>query len=189
MMTVGIIGLGAMGSNAAMRLGEVGFKLVVYDTRAQQMAALPNAIGATSIADLASKSDIILAFLPYSKQVEQVALGEEGVIGAAKPGTIFVNMSTISPATTRKIAEVLAPKKIDVIGAPMNGGPHVARAGELALVVGGKEEVVEKCRPVLEALGKIRLVGDVGAGEMAKIVNNLILAIASRPTPRPWCSA
>jgi 3-hydroxyisobutyrate dehydrogenase-like beta-hydroxyacid dehydrogenase len=174
---VGIIGLGAMGGNAAKRLDEVGFKLVVYDTRPQQFAGHPNATAATSIADLAAKSDVILAFLPYSKQVEEVALGEGGVIGAASPGTIFVNMSTISPSTTQKIAQGLAPKGVDVIGAPMNGGPHVARTGELSLVVGGKDDVIEKCRPVLEALGKVGVVGDVGAGEMAKIVNNLILAI------------
>lgn len=174
---VGIIGLGAMGGNAAKRLAEVGFDLIVYDTREQQMAEHAGAVPAKSIADLAAQSDVILVFLPYSKQVEEVALGEGGVIGSARPGTIFVNMSTISPSTTKRISEALAPSKIDVVGAPMNGGPHVARAGELALVVGGREEIVEKCRPVLEALGKIGHVGDVGAGEMAKIVNNLILAI------------
>ena len=175
--TVGIIGLGAMGGNAAKRLEELGFGLVVYDTRAEQMATFPKATPAKSVADLASKSEVILAFLPYSKQVEEVALGKDGVIEGAKPGTIFVNMSTISPTATQKIAKGLAPKKIDVIGAPMNGGPHVARAGKLALVVGGKDEILQKCRPVLEALGTIRHVGDVGAGEVAKIVNNLILAI------------
>ena len=175
--TVGIIGLGAMGGNAAQRLEEMGFKLVVYDTRAEAMDRFPNAIKATNVADLANKSDISLAFLPYSKQVEEAALGKDGVIEGAKPGHVFANMSTISPAAIRQIAEGLAPKKIDVIGAPMNGGPHVARAGQLALVVGGKEEIVEKSRPVLEALGKIGYVGDVGAGEMAKIVNNYILAI------------
>jgi 3-hydroxyisobutyrate dehydrogenase-like beta-hydroxyacid dehydrogenase len=175
--TVGIIGLGAMGGNAAQRLAEVGFDLVVYDTRTEQIAAHPNATAAQSVADLASQSDVILAFLPYSKQVEEVALGKDGVIEGGKPGCIFVNMSTISPTTTQKIAQGLAPKKIDVIGAPMNGGPHVARAGQLALVVGGREEVLERCRPVLEALGTIGHVGDVGAGEVAKIVNNLILAV------------
>ena len=173
--TVGIIGLGTMGSQAAARLAEVGFNLVVYGRRPEQMAAHPTAASATSVADLAGRSDIILAFLFNSQQVEDVALGEGGVISAARPGTIFVNMSTISPVTTRKIAEHFAPKNIDVIGACMNGGPPVLRAGKLSLVVGGKEEVVEKCRPVLEALGEIRHMGDVGAGEMAKIVNQLIL--------------
>jgi 3-hydroxyisobutyrate dehydrogenase len=175
--TVGIIGLGAMGGNAAQRLDELGFNLVVYDTRPQQMEAHPNATPAKSVADLAGKSDVILVFLPYSNQVEEVALAEGGVIDAAKPGTVFVNMSTISPKATQKIAEGLAPKNVDVIGAPMNGGPHVARAGKLALVVGGKAETIERCRPVLEGLGTISHVGDVGAGEVAKIVNNLILAI------------
>ena len=174
---VGILGLGAMGGNAAKRLADVGFDLVVYDVRSDVMKSYPTATPATSAADLAGKSDVILAFLPYSKQVEAAALGEGGVIHGARPGAIFVNMSTISPSTTQRIAEGLAAKKIDVIGAPMNGGPHLALAGKLALVVGGKEDVLEKCRPVLEALGEIRHVGDVGAGEAAKIINNLILAV------------
>ncbi len=174
---VGIIGLGAMGGNAASRLEEQGFDLVLYDPRIEQMAAHPQAIQASSVKDLAGQSDVILAFLPYSAQVEAVAIGEGGVIETARPGTVFVNMGTISPVTTRKIADVLGTRNVEVIGAPMNGGPHVVRAGRLALVVGGREDVVEKCRPVLAALGEIRHMGDVGSGEVAKIVNNLILAI------------
>jgi len=175
--TVGIIGLGAMGGNAALRLQESGFDLVVYDTRPEQMGQHPHAVQASSVLDLASQSEVILAFLPYSEQVEAIAIGPDGVRDGARPGTIFVNMGTISPMTTRKIADVLAERDIDVIGSPMNGGPHVARVGELALVVGGREEVVERCRPVLSALGRIKHMGDVGSGEVAKIVNNLILAI------------
>ncbi len=175
--TVGIIGLGAMGGNAAHRLKESGFDLVVFDTRADQMAEHEDAVHAASVKDLASQSDVILAFLPYSAQVEAVAIGADGVIESAKPGTIFINMGTIAPSTTKKIAEVLAERGIDVVGAPMNGGPHVARAGQLALVVGGSDEVVERSRPVLSALGDVKHMGDVGSGEVAKIVNNLILAI------------
>jgi 3-hydroxyisobutyrate dehydrogenase-like beta-hydroxyacid dehydrogenase len=121
----------------------------------------------------------VLAFLPYSRQVELVAIGQNGVIEGARPGSVFVNMSTSSPSTTKKIAEVLAAKQVDVIGAPMNGGPHLALAGKLALVVGGKADVVETCRPVLESLGEIRHVGDVGAGETVKIINNLLLAVCT----------
>ena len=178
-MKVGIIGLGAMGGNVARRLTTKGFDLVVYDTRLEQVKAHTNARHATSPADVASHSDAILAFLPYSQQVEAVALGKDGVIEGARPGSVFVNMSTISPTTTKKIARALAEKQVDVLGSPMNGGPHLALTGELALMVGGKTEVLEKCRPVLELLGQIRHVGDVGTGETVKIINNLLLAICT----------
>jgi 3-hydroxyisobutyrate dehydrogenase-like beta-hydroxyacid dehydrogenase len=166
-----------MGGNAVERLEEMGFDLIVFDSLAERMANHPSAVAAASVQDLAAQSDVILTFLPYSWQVEAVAIEAGGVIDGARPGTIFVNMGTISPMVTRRIAEVLAARAVDVIGAPMNGGPPVIRAGNLALVVGGKEDVVERCRPVLAALGDIRHMGDVGAGEAAKIVNNLILAI------------
>jgi len=176
---VGIIGLGAMGSGAARRLVEKGFDVAVFDVREEQIQALTSCTPASSPADLAAKSDIILVFLPYSHQVEKVALGENGVIEGARPGSIFVNMSTSAPSTTQRIAELLAEKQIDVVGAPMNGGPHLALSGELALVVGGEDDVVEKCRPVLSCLGEIRHVGGVGAGEVVKIINNLLLAICT----------
>lgn len=176
---VGIIGLGAMGGNAARRLVEKGYEVVVFDVRAERMAALPGCAPASSPADVAARSDVVLAFLPYSHQVEAVALGENGVIAGARPGTVFVNMSTSAPSSTRKIAAALAEKGIDVVGAPMNGGPHLALSGELALVVGGEDAAVEKCRPILACLGEIRHVGGVGAGEVVKIINNLLLAICT----------
>ena len=176
---VGIIGLGAMGNGAARRLVEKGFDVAVFDVRPEQVQALGACVPATSPADLAARSDVVLAFLPYSHQVEKVAIGEHGVIEGARPGTVFVNMSTSAPATTQKIAKVLAEKQIDVVGSPMNGGPHLALSGELALVVGGEDEAVEKCRPVLSCLGDIRHVGGVGAGEVVKIINNLLLAICT----------
>ncbi len=178
-LKVGIIGLGAMGGASAKRLVERGFQVAVYDVRPEQIATFGECMPATSPADVAAKSDVVLAFLPYSHQVEKVALGQGGVIEGARPGSVFVNMSTSSPTVTRKVAGVLAEKQIETIGAPMNGGPEKAIVGQLALVVGGKDEVVDMCRPVLEALGEVRHVGDVGAGEVAKIINNLLLAICT----------
>ena len=174
---VGVIGLGAMGANAAHRLEEKGFDLVVFDTQTEKMAEYPNAVHAISVEDLARNSDTILAFLPYSAQVEAVATGPGGVLHNAKPGTTFINLGTISPSTMLKIAERLHERDIHVLGAPMNGGPHVVRAGKLSLVVGGDAEVLERSRPVLDALGTIRHMGGIGSGEVAKIVNNLILAV------------
>jgi 3-hydroxyisobutyrate dehydrogenase-like beta-hydroxyacid dehydrogenase len=168
-----------MGGNSAQRLVERGFELTVCDPRAERVSAFPKCAPAVSPADVAARSDIILAFLPYSRQVEQVALGKDGVIEGARPGSVFVNMSTSSPSTTKSIGAALAEKQIETLGAPMNGGPHLARSGKLALVVGGKAEVLEKCRSVLASLGDIRHVGDLGAGETVKIINNLLLAICT----------
>lgn len=178
-ISVGIIGLGAMGGNAAKRLVERGFSVVGYDANPERIKSFPECEPASSPADVAATSEIILAFVPYSHQVEAVALGPGGIAEGAKAGTVFVNMSTTSPATTKKVAAALAEKKIEVLGAPMNGGPHLALSGQLALVVGGKADVLEKCRPVLESLGEIRHVGDVGAGETVKIINNLLLAVCT----------
>ena len=177
-MKVGVVRLGAMGGNGATSDRE---RLCLYSVRheAEQVKSIAGAVGASSPAEVASNSDIILAFLPYSRQVEQVALGENGLVEGAHQGAVFVNMSTSSPSTTQKIAKVLAEKQIDVLGSPMNGGPHLALAGTLALVVGGKTDVLERCRPVLSSLGEIRHVGDVGAGETVKIINNLLLAICT----------
>ncbi len=178
-MRVGVIGLGAMGGSAVKRLLERGFDLVVYDVRPEQVRAFSQCTPASSPANVASDSDVVLAFLPYSHHVETVALGKSGVIEGARPGSVFVNMSTSSPSTTKKIAAALGERGVDVLGSPMNGGPHLALVGQLALVVGGKAEVLEKCRPVLSSLGEIRHVGDVGAGETVKIINNLLLAICT----------
>ena len=175
-MKVGIIGLCAMGVASATRLVEKGFEVVVFDIRSDQGKSYSGCKPATSPMDLASKSDVILVFLPYSHQVEQVALGEKGVVEGAKPGTVFVNMRTISPTTIQKISEVLAEKRIEVLGAPINSEAERAIIGRLALVVGGKIETYKKSLPVLECIGSARLVGGVGAGEVVKIINNLLLA-------------
>jgi 3-hydroxyisobutyrate dehydrogenase-like beta-hydroxyacid dehydrogenase len=176
---VGVIGLGAMGAASARRLAEKGFEVIAFDVRPELARELNICAPAASVAELSATSDVILAFVPYSHQVEAVATGEDGVLDNAQPGTVFVNMSTTSPTTTRQVAARLAERGIEMIGAPMNGGPEKAVVGELALVVGGADATVEKCRPVLEALGEMRHVGEVGAGEVAKIINNLLLAIAT----------
>lgn len=176
---VGVIGLGAMGGASARRLVDQGFEVIAFDVRPEVVRAMNVCTPAASVAELAAASDVILTFVPYSHQVESVATGEGGVLDNARAGTIFVNMSTTSPTTTRKVAAILAEKGIETIGAPMNGGPEKAIVGQLALVVGGGDASVEKCRPVLSALGDVRHVGEVGAGEVAKIINNLLLAIAT----------
>lgn len=139
----------------------------------------PTASRANSAAELANRSDVVLVFLPYSEQFEDVALGKKGIHEGAAAGSVLVNMGTIAPAAIRKVADHLRARQVSVLGAPMNGGPHLALSGKLALVVGGAEAVLEKCRPVLAALGEIRHVGDIGAGEAVKLINNLLLAVCT----------
>ncbi len=178
-MRVGIVGLGAMGGNAARRLAQQGFDTTVFDVEPARMDDHPSTSHANSPADLAGRSDVILAFLTYSEQFEDVALGQNGIHEGAAAGSILVNMGTIAPAMVRKVSDHIRDKQVSVLGAPMNGGPHLALSGGLALVVGGAEAVLEKCRPVLAALGEIRHVGDVGAGEAVKLINNLLLAVCT----------
>lgn len=173
---VGIVGLGAMGGAMARRLIERGFDLVVHDTRPERMEAV-SAAAADSPAEVASGSGIVITSLPGSREVELVALGDQGILEGIQPGSVYINMSTSSPKTTRRIAELFDAKQADVLGAPVNGGPAKAEAGELAIVVGGRSVVLERCRSVLESLGEVRLVGDVGAGEIVKIINNLLLGV------------
>jgi 3-hydroxyisobutyrate dehydrogenase-like beta-hydroxyacid dehydrogenase len=154
-----------MGGSFARRLAERGFDLVVHDARPEVVGSGGRAAPANSPADVAARADIIITALPGSREVEQVALGEEGIIHGLRPGTAYVNMSTCSH------------HQVDVLGAPVNGGPTMALAGKLAIVVGGSTEALERCRPVLEALGQIRHVGGVGAGETVKIINNLLLGV------------
>jgi len=174
---VGLIGLGAMGGSMARRLMENGFNLVVYDISRELVNTFSQSAAAASPADVAKRSEVIITSLPGTREVKQVALGEDGIIEGIQPGAVYINMSTSSPTATKEIAEAFSKKQAEVLGAPVSGGPSKVEAGALSIMVGGKAEVLERCRPVLETLGEVRLVGDVGAGEAVKIVDNLLLGI------------
>ncbi len=178
-MRVGYIGLGLMGKAIATNILKAGFPLVVHNrSRAavDELVAL-GAKAAFSPAEVASQVDVVFTNLPDSPDVEQVALGEKGIIEGAHPGLIFVDNSTIKPATARHIARVLGEKGVLCLDAPVSGGDIGARNATLTIMVGGPAEALEKVMPVFRAMGKtVTHVGDSGAGQVAKAANQIMVA-------------
>jgi 2-hydroxymethylglutarate dehydrogenase len=176
---VGFIGLGAMGKPMATNLLKKGFPLTVFDIRKDPLEELVSlgAKPAGSPKEVAEVSDVIITMLPSSPDVEAVILGKEGVMEGIREGSIVIDMSTISPTTTKKVGNVLSGKGVWVIDAPVARTVKAAVEGKLAIFVGGDGEIFEECRPILEAMGSdIYHVGGLGCGEVVKIVNNLMLA-------------
>lgn len=179
MITVGYIGLGMMGKSMARNVMRAGFPLVVHNRSRAAVAELvaEGARQAFSAAEVASQVDAIFTNLPDSPDVEQAALGADGILAGARPGLIYVDHSTIKPATARQIAARLAEKGVLCLDAPVSGGDVGAREGTLAIMVGGPAEALEKVRPVLQAEGRtITHVGDSGAGQIAKAANQIMVA-------------
>lgn len=177
---IGFIGLGAMGKPMATNLLGKGHSLIVYDIRPEPMDELAKigAKPATSSAEVARRSDVVITMLLSSPYVEAAILGKDGVIEGVRPGSIVVDMSTIDPGTTRRVGKALAEKGVDMLDAPVARGVKAARAGTLAIFVGGKREIFERVRGILEAMGTdIDYVGELGCGEVVKLVNQLILAV------------
>lgn len=176
---VGLIGPGIMGNPMGKNLIKAGFSLSVYARRETSAAELV-AAGATFMstpAELARHSDIIISIVSDTPDVEQVLMGETGVIQGAAAGSLVIDMSTISPVATRDMAEQLAARGIAMLDAPVSGGEAGAINGTLTIMVGGKADEFERAQPVLAAMGKtITLIGDHGAGQVVKACNNLIIA-------------
>lgn len=176
---IGYIGLGLMGKSMARNILKAGFPLVVHN-RSQAAVAELVAEGAASVnspAEVAKQVDIIFTNLPDSPDVELVVLGQGGIIEGAHPGLIYVDNSTIKPATSRHIAQVLGEKGVSCLDAPVSGGDIGARQGTLAIMVGGPADVVEVVYPVFAAMGKtITHVGETGAGQIAKAANQIMVA-------------
>lgn len=179
MKTVGYIGLGIMGKSIARNILKAGFPVVVYNRSkaAMEELAAEGAVMAASPADVASKVDIVFTNLPDSPDVEKVVLGAGGILEGAHPGLIYVDNSTIKPATSRLIAAKLAEVGVKALDAPVSGGDVGARNATLTIMVGGPADALEVVRPVFEAMGKsITLVGDAGAGQIAKAANQIMVA-------------
>lgn len=179
MLTVGYIGLGLMGKSIARNIMKAGFPLVVHNRSRAAVDELvaEGAQAASSPSEVAARVDAIFTNLPDSPHVEQVALGEGGIIYGAKPGLIFVDNSTIKPVTSRFIAEKLGDKGVLCLDAPVSGGDIGAREGTLSIMVGGPAEALERVRPVLDSMGKaITHVGGPGAGQIAKAANQIMVA-------------
>ena len=178
-LTIGYIGLGLMGKSIARNIHKAGFPLVVHNRSRPAVEELiaEGARAASSPADVAAQVDIVFTNLPDSPDVEKVALGPAGILSGAHPGLIFVDNSTIKPATARHIAEVLGAQGVQCLDAPVSGGDIGARNATLAIMVGGPAEAIECVRPVLQAMGKtITHVGEAGAGQIAKAANQIMVA-------------
>ena len=180
MKKIGFIGLGIMGKPMAKNLINEGYELIVYDINEQSLEELVDcgAKRGNSPKHIAENSDIVLTMLPNSPQVKEVILGPEGVMEGVKQDHIVIDMSSIAPLVTQLIAQKLREKNVEMLDAPVSGGQEKAEAGTLAFMVGGDPEIFIKCKEILEVMGKsVMLVGDVGAGQTTKLVNQAIVAI------------
>ena len=153
-LSVGYIGLGLMGKSIARNILKAGFPLVVHNRSQAAVAELvaEGVIRAGSPAEVASRVEVVFTNLPDTPDVEEVALGPNGIIQGAHPGLVFVDNSTIKPASARRIAEVLGQRGVHCLDAPVSGGDIGARQGTLAIMVGGPEQALEKVMPVLQAM-------------------------------------
>ncbi|MBE3575306.1 MAG: 2-hydroxy-3-oxopropionate reductase [Firmicutes bacterium] len=177
---IGFIGLGVMGRPMARNLLKAGYPLVVYDHHPEHIQELvgAGAQGASSAAEVGSRASVIITMLPNSPQVREALLGPDGVAQKALPGAVVVDMSSIAPAAARQIAAELESKGIHYLDAPVSGGDTGAAAGTLSIMVGGDRALLERLRPVLEHLGRsIVWLGPVGSGSMAKLANQIIVAV------------
>jgi 2-hydroxy-3-oxopropionate reductase len=179
-MKIGFIGLGIMGKPMSKNLIKAGYQLIVSDFNKNAVSELEQ-LGAEVAAtpkEIAEKSDIVITMLPNSPNVKQVALGENGLIEGAHEGLVYIDMSSIAPAASQEVYKVLVEKGVDMLDAPVSGGEPKAIDGTISVMVGGKKEVFEKVKPVLEAMaGSVVLVGEIGAGNVTKLANQVIVAL------------
>jgi 2-hydroxy-3-oxopropionate reductase len=175
---LGFIGLGIMGRPMAVNLVKAGYPLSIYARKPEAATPLTDA-GAkrySSAAELAETSDIVFTMVSDTLDVEEVITGEQGVGSGAQLGSVVVDMSTISPAATRKIAAELLASGVHMLDAPVSGGEQGAIDGNLSIMVGGKPEVFARVRPLFECMGKNTVhVGDHGAGQVAKACNQVLV--------------
>lgn len=179
MLKVGYIGLGLMGKSMARNILKAGFPVVVHNRSrgAVDELAGEGATPAQSPAEVARQVDVVFTNLPDSPDVEQVVLGPNGIIEGAREGLIYVDNSTIKPATARSIAEKLAEKGVVALDAPVSGGDIGARNGTLTIMVGGPAGALETVRPIFQAMGKtITHIGEAGSGQIAKAANQIMVA-------------
>jgi 2-hydroxy-3-oxopropionate reductase len=179
-MKIGFIGLGIMGKPMCRNLLKAGYELVVCDvfqTAVNEIVAA-GAKAAATPKEIAAQVDIVITMLPNSPQVKQVVLGVNGVIEGGRPGTILMDMSSIAPLVSREVADKLAEKGIDMLDAPVSGGEPKAIDGTMSVMVGGKKEIFDKCFPVLKSMaGAVVLTGSIGAGNVTKLANQVIVAL------------
>jgi len=179
MLKVGYIGLGLMGKSIARNILKAGFPLVVHNRSRASVDELvaAGAKGANSPKEVAEQVDVVFTNLPDTPDVEKVVLGENGIIAGAHDGLVYVDNSTIKPASARMIAEKLAKRNVFALDAPVSGGDIGAKNATLTIMVGGEASALEKVMTVFIAMGKtVTHVGDSGAGQVAKAANQIMVA-------------
>jgi 2-hydroxy-3-oxopropionate reductase len=177
---IGFIGLGIMGRPMAKNLLRAGFPLVVHSRSRGPVEEVvtAGARAATSPGDVARQCDVLITMLPNSPDVELVALGPDGIAAGARPGLIYLDMSTISPLVSQQVGRALGGKGVRMLDAPVSGGEKGAVEGTLSIMVGGDEAVFESVRPIFAAMGKtITRLGPLGAGGFTKLANQIIVAV------------
>ncbi|MBX3049945.1 MAG: NAD(P)-dependent oxidoreductase [Caldilineaceae bacterium] len=175
---IGFVGLGIMGRGMVRNLLKNGFGVRVWNRTASRSEELAKdgAVVGSSPADVAANSDITITCVSDTPDVQQVVLGEDGIIHGAKSGSLVIDMSTISPQATIEIARQLNAKGVQMLDAPISGGSEGAAKGTLSIMIGGAEADVERAMPAFQAMGKtITHVGDQGAGQTVKLVNQILV--------------
>ena len=176
--SVGVIGLGKMGGQLARHLAAAGFETRGYDVRAEAMAAAEadGAAATASPAALASASDLVIVGVGFDSELEAALFGDDGAMDSPRPGSVIAVASTVAPATMLKIAERIGEREVAVLDIPMARGEQAAIDGNLLIFGGGDREVFDRCRPAFSTFSDaIHYLGPVGAGQVGKLVNNLIL--------------
>ena len=180
MAEIAFIGLGNMGSGMAANLVKAGHAVRAYDLNPEAVRALADkgAVAADAIAAAVSGADAVVTMLPAGPHVRSAYLGEGGVLSLARPGSVLMDCSTIDVATAREVGEAAAAAGFDFVDAPVSGGVAAAEAGTLTFMVGGPEAAHARAEPILAAMGKAVIrAGEAGAGQAAKICNNMLLAV------------
>lgn len=179
MEKIGFIGIGIMGKPMSMHLLSAGHKLNILKTSASAQAmAGEGAKLADSPRELASESDVVITCLPDSPDVEKMVLGKDGVIEGISEGRLFIDMSTIAPATALKIHKVMAEKGVEALDAPVSGGEGGAKSASLSIMVGGSQAAFDRALPIFEKMGEnIIRIGDAGSGQTTKACNQIVVGL------------
>jgi 2-hydroxy-3-oxopropionate reductase len=179
MATVGFVGLGIMGGPMMRNLLKAGHTVVAYtrSTAKLDAAVAAGAQRGASNADVGARTSIVITMLPDGPEVEEVVLGAGGILSGAKAGTLIIDMSSISPLVSQKIAAACAQKGVDFVDAPVSGGEPKAVEGTLAIMVGASDATFQKAEPILKCMGSsVTLTGPVGAGNTTKLANQIMVA-------------
>ncbi len=185
MSRIAFIGLGNMGGPMAINLCAAGHTLRVFDLAPTAVASVvaAGASAASGAADAVIDAEVVISMLPASRHVEGLYLGEGGLLARIPDGALLIDCSTIAPASARKVAEAAATRGLSMLDAPVSGGTAGASAGTLTFIVGGGEASLERARPVLSAMGRnIFHMGESGAGQVAKLCNNMALGVIMAAT-------